>query len=182
LWLQAKHKAEEVKRVALEAERKAVMEAKTKASAEDEKRAAAGTERRAEKDATESSKTASSLLNTETQESGMGFLFSLLVIFRMSFQCQFLLSIRFSTLEIPHSLQTAPSRLIAAFWLSLHSPTPSLNLLWIFLMCLVAYATHMYLRLSVTSLTKGLNLEYLLATTQSLKLIKIFNLKVEKFW
>jgi phage-related protein len=76
--VQAKLKAEEVKQAALEAERKATMEAKTKAAME------AG--KRAEKDAIESSKkvtsgvaqdTESSLLNTETKESGMGFLFSL---------------------------------------------------------------------------------------------------------
>lgn len=68
---EAKLKAEEVKQAALEAERKATMEAKTKAAME------AG--KRAEKDAIESSKkvtsgvaqdTESSLLNTETKESG----------------------------------------------------------------------------------------------------------------
>jgi phage-related protein len=80
--VQAKLKAEEVKQAALEAERKATMEAKTKAAMEAEKRA--------EKDAIESSKkvtsgvaqdTESSLLNTETKESGMGFLFSLFITF-----------------------------------------------------------------------------------------------------
>ncbi|MCI22146.1 nucleoporin GLE1, partial [Trifolium medium] len=86
----AKLKAEEVKQAALEAERKATTEAKTKAAMEAEKRAAAEAERRAEKDAKESSKlvtsgvtqdTKSSLLNTETKESGMGFLFSLFITF-----------------------------------------------------------------------------------------------------
>jgi phage-related protein len=80
--VQAKLKAEEVKQAALEAERKATMEAKTKAAMEAEKRA--------EKDAIESSKkvtsgvaqdTESSILNTETKESGMGFLFSLFITF-----------------------------------------------------------------------------------------------------
>lgn len=70
---EAKLKAEEVKQAALEAEKKAVMEAKTKAAMEAEKRAAA------EKNAVENSKsvtssvtqeTASSLLNTDTKESG----------------------------------------------------------------------------------------------------------------
>lgn len=88
VMVQAKLKAEEVKQAALEAEKKAVMEAKTKAAMEAEKRAAA------EKNAVENSKTvtsgvtqetASSLLNTETKESSMGFLFSLLDhIFPMS--------------------------------------------------------------------------------------------------
>ncbi|CAL5203768.1 unnamed protein product [Lathyrus oleraceus] len=76
---EAKHKAEEVKQAALEAERKAATEAKTKAAMEAEKRAAAEAERRAEKDSVENSKmvtsgvtlnTTSSLLNTEAKESG----------------------------------------------------------------------------------------------------------------
>ncbi|WJX33576.1 hypothetical protein P8452_21769 [Trifolium repens] len=76
---EAKLKAEEVKQAALEAERKATMEAKTKAAMEAEKRAAIEAAKRAEKDAIESSKkvtsgvaqdTESSLLNTETKESG----------------------------------------------------------------------------------------------------------------
>ncbi|PNX92352.1 nucleoporin GLE1-like protein, partial [Trifolium pratense] len=75
----AKLKAEEVKQAALEAERKATTEAKSKAAMEAEKRAAAEAERRAEKDAKESTK--SSPLNTETKESGMGFLFSLFITF-----------------------------------------------------------------------------------------------------
>jgi hypothetical protein len=88
--VQAKLKAEEVKQAALEAERKATMEAKTKAAMEAEKRAAIEAAKRAEKDAIESSKkvtsgvaqdTESSLLNTETKESGMGFLFSLFITF-----------------------------------------------------------------------------------------------------
>lgn len=80
--MQAKHKAEEVKQAALEAERKAATEAKTKAAMEAEKRTAAEAERRAEKDLVENSKmvtsgvtlnTTSSLLNTEAKESGMVF-------------------------------------------------------------------------------------------------------------
>jgi len=53
---------------------------------------------------------------------------------------------------------------------------PSLDF---FLKFLVSGATHMYLRLSVISLTLEPNLEYLLDITQSQKLIRLFSLKLE---